>query len=69
LIDWLIDWLRWIDNVTADIKERGSCMQMAKELVHNREEWRSLTIQPRRRQPPGEWRTGEKKKKEEEERM
>ena len=45
---------RWIDNVTADIKERGSCMQMAKELVHNREEWRSLTIQPHRRQPPGE---------------
>ena len=44
---------RWIDNVTADIKERGSCMQMAKELVHNREEWKSLTIQPYRRQPPG----------------
>ena len=37
---------RLIDNVTADIKERGSCMQMPKELVHNREEWRSLTIQP-----------------------
>ena len=37
---------RWIDNLTADIKETGSCMQMAKELVHNRKEWRSLTIQP-----------------------
>jgi len=45
---------RWIDNVTADIIERGSCMQMAKELVHNREEWSSFTIQPHRRQPPGE---------------
>jgi len=40
----------------------SSCMQMANELVRNREEWRSLTIQPHRRQPPGEWRTGEKKK-------
>jgi len=33
--------------------------------VHNREEWRSLTIQPHRWQPPGEWWTGEKKKEEE----
>jgi len=34
------------------------------DLIYGTEEWRSLTIQPHRRQPPGEWRTGEKKKKE-----
>ena len=54
---------RWIDSVNEDLTELGSSILKARNLLKDRQTWRSVIDQPHRQTLAGEWRKARKKKK------